>query len=56
MEVAMDHAQVNPVRTHGKGRVCRDPGCGTKLSIYNPKDFCSLHTKPQTIQVRGVKG
>jgi hypothetical protein len=26
-----------------RGRVCDEPGCDTRLSIYNPAQFCALH-------------
>jgi len=25
------------------GRICTQAGCETRLSIYNPEDFCALH-------------
>ncbi len=28
----------------GVRRVCRDPDCDTKLSVYNAGDFCWQHT------------
>jgi hypothetical protein len=30
-------------RTYRKGRVCREPGCRTVLSIYNSEDRCAAH-------------
>ena len=30
-------------RVYSTGRVCRDPGCDTVLSRYNPESWCSLH-------------
>ncbi len=33
-----------PSKTHGDGRVCRVPGCETKLSTYNASDYCWQHT------------
>jgi hypothetical protein len=32
-----------PSRIYTAGRVCAAPGCGTRLSIYNPLAYCSLH-------------
>jgi hypothetical protein len=32
-----------PVRTFGQGRTCLVEGCRTRLSLYNPKAWCSLH-------------
>jgi hypothetical protein len=37
------HSMLMPVRTFGRGRVCRADGCATVLSLYNPSDFCALH-------------
>lgn len=41
------------VRAFRKGRVCREEGCGTVLSIYNGDTFCSQHLPRQTVRVRG---
>jgi hypothetical protein len=30
-------------RTYRPGRLCRHPGCTTRLSIYNADDFCASH-------------
>jgi hypothetical protein len=44
-----------PSRTFPRGRVCDEPGCDTKLSIYNEGDYCYLH-EPQTApRLRGRK-
>jgi hypothetical protein len=32
-----------PQRTFDMGRRCAEPGCQTKLSIYNASDRCWLH-------------
>ena len=32
-----------PTPTYGRGRVCAASGCGTQLSLYNPKCRCSIH-------------
>lgn len=37
------HGRV-PVITFEKDRVCASRGCTTRLSMYNPDAFCSLHT------------
>jgi hypothetical protein len=29
--------------THPEKRSCSTPGCSTRLSIYNPSQFCWLH-------------
>jgi hypothetical protein len=44
-----------PARTFRHGRVCSEPGCETKLSIYNDDDLCSLHVSPSTPRLRGKK-
>ncbi len=40
-------------KTYEVGRVCPHPGCGTRLSIYNPDDACASHRGPQTVRTRG---
>jgi hypothetical protein len=32
-------------RRFAPGRECAEYGCGTRLSIYNQDDYCSLHAK-----------
>ncbi len=36
-----DHER--PPRKYTSGRVCAEPHCGTRLSVYNGKEYCSLH-------------
>ncbi|MGH9115430.1 MAG: hypothetical protein ACRDWW_06315 [Acidimicrobiales bacterium] len=44
-----------PSKAFGKGRVCRQPGCGTRLSMYNNGKFCYQH-EPMTVpRTRGRK-
>ena len=44
-----------PSKNFGKDRFCREEGCGTKLSRYNPGKYCSLH-EPMTVpRTRGKK-
>jgi hypothetical protein len=44
-----------PSRRFKAGRICRNPGCGTRLSIYNEGSFCYQH-EPMTVpRVRGKK-
>lgn len=31
------------VATFGKDRICAAPRCATRLSVYNPTGYCSLH-------------
>jgi hypothetical protein len=44
-----------PSPTFPEGRVCREKGCGTRLSIYNDGDFCFLHEPEITPRLRGKK-
>ena len=37
------------------GRICNDPSCETRLSIYNDGKFCSLHAPMITPRTRGRK-
>ncbi|MCA9392924.1 MAG: hypothetical protein KC900_01865 [Candidatus Omnitrophica bacterium] len=32
-----------PRKTKTQQRTCRHPGCGKRLSMYNPHEFCFLH-------------
>jgi hypothetical protein len=34
------------------GRVCAQPGCGTRLSSFNPDPFCALHAQPEALSHR----
>jgi hypothetical protein len=34
------------VKHFAAGRICKEPGCRTTLSIYNPLDLCSVHKRP----------
>jgi hypothetical protein len=44
-----------PSRRYAAGRVCLEPGCGTRLSIYNNGKFCYTH-EPRTVpRTRGKK-
>lgn len=43
-----------PVSTERAGRVCAQEGCGTKLSIYNTDDRCSMHQRFVTIVPRAT--
>ena len=42
-------------RTFGRGRLCGEPGCGTRLSIYNDGSFCSHHQAKITPRMLGTK-
>jgi hypothetical protein len=42
-------------RTLGRGRLCTEPGCGTRLSIYNDGYYCSQHQAKAPPKTRGRK-
>jgi hypothetical protein len=42
-------------RRYRSGRVCREDGCETKLSVYNDGLFCSLHAPMVVPRTRGKK-
>jgi len=42
-EVRLPGGRAEPVRTYGAGRVCAARGCLTRLSRYNPSEFCTVH-------------
>jgi hypothetical protein len=44
-----------PARTFDKGRVCKEPDCGTALSIYNKGKYCYLHEPLMVPRTRGRK-
>lgn len=37
------------------GRICDEPGCETRLSIYNDGHFCALHQPMSVPRTRGRK-
>ena len=37
------------------GRVCADPGCGTKLSMYNKWQYCWQHEPVHSYVPRGKR-
>lgn len=43
-----------PPRRFAAGRLCAEHDCGTRLSIYNKSDYCSLHARG-VVRVRGKK-
>ena len=44
-----------PSRSFARGRVCKEPGCDTRLSIYNNGKYCYQH-EPMTVpRTRGKK-
>lgn len=44
---------VRPSRSYQGGRVCRQDGCSTKISIYNRRDYCNAHAPVKFPRVRG---
>lgn len=44
-----------PSKSFVAGRVCRQPGCGTVLSIYNDGKFCYQHEPMFVPRMRGKK-
>jgi hypothetical protein len=44
-----------PNRTYAQGRVCADPGCETRLSIYNKATHCWAHAPATFPLVRGQR-
>ena len=40
---------------YGGGRVCADPGCETKLSVYNKWDYCWQHEPVHAYVPRGKR-
>jgi len=50
-EVPNDHDCPPP--RFAQGRVCAEPDCETRLSIYNESEYCSLHMVGLVSRVRG---
>ena len=44
-----------PSKAFAEGRVCREPGCGTQLSIYNNGRYCYQHEPMAVPRTRGRK-
>ncbi|MDP9453007.1 MAG: hypothetical protein M3P97_06375 [Actinomycetota bacterium] len=52
----MSSSSDTPSAVRGQpGRICREEGCHTRLSIYNDGPFCSVHTPMSTPRTRGRK-
>lgn len=45
--------RIRPSRTYAAGRVCQRSSCSTKLSVYNRREFCSIHAPVKFPRVRG---
>ena len=44
-----------PSKAFPRDRSCREPGCETKLSIYNNGKYCYLHEPMAVPRTRGKK-
>lgn len=44
-----------PNRTYSQGRVCAEPDCEARISVYNRNDRCWLHLGFKVPRVRGRK-
>ncbi len=44
-----------PNRTYASGRTCAEPGCETKLSMYNKWQFCWQHEPVHAYISRGKR-
>ena len=44
-----------PNKTYGSGRVCAEPGCETKLSIYSKWKYCWQHEPVHSYVPRGKR-
>ena len=52
---ALGNGADRPSKNFGNGRTCKEDGCETRLSKYNPGKYCSLH-EPMTVpRTRGKK-
>jgi hypothetical protein len=44
-----------PSKASKKGRVCKDPSCETRLSVYNHGSYCYQHEPMAVPRTRGRK-
>ena len=44
-----------PSKSFGRGRECNEPGCGTRLSMYNNGKYCYQHEPMSVPRTRGKK-
>ena len=44
-----------PSRAYSKDRVCHEPGCQTRLSMYNNGKYCFQHEPMAVPRTRGKK-
>lgn len=42
-----------PPRRFATGRLCAESSCGTRLSVYNDSEYCSLHRLGVKPRIRG---
>jgi hypothetical protein len=47
--------RATPPSTYIRGRLCREPGCGVVLSIYNPDSHCAEHEPKRLLRLVGKK-
>ncbi len=41
--------------SYSPGRICAEPDCGTRLSVYNRAAYCGVHEEPRPYYVRGTR-
>lgn len=44
-----------PMQTEPQGRICADPDCHTKLSVYNTSEYCWQHADVTFPNYRGKR-
>lgn len=55
MRGAHVHALPRRSRQYREGRVCAHPDCNTRISIYNRRETCFIHTGVKIPRLRGRK-
>jgi hypothetical protein len=48
--------RMRKVKTAALGRICEWPKCDTRLTIYNRRETCYLHTPKRVPRIRGRDG
>jgi len=48
----VERAASESVTVYERGRVCARSGCSTRLSVYNPSDYCAAHAALATPRPR----
>jgi hypothetical protein len=46
-------SRTSPVSRDEGPRTCAEPGCETRLSVYNDAQHCSLHNPAVLLRTRG---